>query len=109
MAGHRQRTQGWGVSDNVSRQMRGFIVVQPALEPWPSCLWSVGNWAAFVYARWSSWAVGFEILGAGAAVFIGPFMIGACLVKQQIAAFDALTPPLINGGLCDENSFVRRP
>ena len=79
----------------VSLQMRGFIVIQPALEPWPTRLWTVRNLAIFVYARWSCWSVGIEILGYGAAVNIGPFMIGACRIKQQMAAFEArLISPL---------------
>lgn len=68
---------------------REMIVVQPALEPAPRLLVAVGSVAWFLYIRWSSWGVGFEILSAGAAVQIGPLMFGGCHIQRQIDAGDA--------------------
>ena len=74
-------------------QFGDLVVVQPMLEPWPSKLWKLGPIAVFFYARWSSWSLGLgvEILGAGFALCVGPFMIGACHIQRQIEHGDAIT------------------
>ena len=74
---------------NKSKQIGDVLVVQPILEPWPSVMRKVGRFAVFLYTRWSSWALGFEILPKGAAIYIGPFMIGACHLS---AKFEEPTP-----------------
>lgn len=68
----------------------GLLIVQPALEPWPSAVRKVGSWAVFYYVRWSSFGVGIELLSAGAAIILGPFMFGACHIKRQLDAGDAI-------------------
>lgn len=67
----------------------GETVIQPACEPNPSLLVPLGPIAAFLYLRWSTWAIGVDFLGAGFAIVVGPLMFGICHRKRQLAHFAA--------------------
>jgi hypothetical protein len=51
-------------------------------------MWKLGRWALFAYVRWSCFAVGVDLMTAGAAFHFGPLMVGAVKTQQQIKAFD---------------------
>lgn len=77
------------MTDTQTHIINGLVVVQPALEPWPSVMRKVGPVAVFLYARWSCFAIGVDVMRAGFAVHIGPFMIGLCHIQRQRAAFES--------------------
>lgn len=74
--------------DDVAKTVGGVLVVQPALEPWPSVVRRIGPLAGFLYVRVSSFAIGLDVLSAGFAVHLGPLMFGVCHLDRQLAAFD---------------------
>lgn len=66
----------------------GILVMLPLFEPTPSIMWKIGKLAAFIYLRWSCWAIGVEVLHAAIAVYIGPVMFGVAHIKKQLDSFD---------------------
>lgn len=77
------------MTQTACKQIGDILVVQPALEPWPSAVWRLGRYAAFFYARWSTVGLAVEFLTAGMAIVVGPFMFGVCHIEKQLNA----TPP----------------
>lgn len=73
----------------INKQIGDILVIQPALEPWPSRIWKFRRWAAFFYVRWSTIGFAVEFLTAGVAIIVGPLMLGICHIERQLAA----TPP----------------
>ena len=77
------------MTDGDREEAAEFLIVQPALEPWPEFMRRLGGWAVFAYFRWSCFAVGIDVMSAGAALHFGPLMFGVAKIKPQLAAFDA--------------------
>jgi len=65
-----------------SKEIAGVLLIQAACEPWPKGVVKLGRLAAFYYIRVSCWALGFELLDAGLAIFIGPLMFGIAHIQR---------------------------
>lgn len=71
------------------QQASDLLIIQPALEPNPRWVRRFGRFAAFLYVRWSTIGCGVEVLTAGAALIVGPVMVGICHIDRQLNADSA--------------------
>lgn len=81
------------MNDTKSKVIGDVVLVQPAMEPWPSFTQRLGGFMLFIYVRWTCWGLGIEMLGAGAAIYIGPCFVGMCHINRQRKCFETPHDP----------------